>query len=186
MPAPAPKKAIYEDLLALPDHVTGAVLAGVLIVTPRPSRKHAKAALALSGERAAPCDFGRGGPGGWILLGGPEVRIGEHTGVPDLAGWGRDGFPLAADHNWISAVPDQVCEILSPPTIQTVRVRKMGIYREHAVPHAWLLDPGHETLEVFALRGGARVVLGCNAENDRVRAKPFPKVEVDLANFWLE
>ncbi|MEW6487927.1 MAG: Uma2 family endonuclease [Thermodesulfobacteriota bacterium] len=186
MPQPVAKKATYEDLLALPDHVIGEILGGELIVTPRPSRKHAKAAFALSGELAPPYDFGRGGPGGWILLVEPEVRIGEHTVVPDLAGWRKERFPSEEDHNWISAVPDWVCEILSPHTIRTDRVRKMGIYREHAVPHAWLLDPGNKTLEVFALRDGAWVVLGFYAEDDRVRAEPFPEVEIDMGNFWLE
>ena len=44
----APRRnATYEDLLALPPHVTGQILFGVLHAFPRPAPKHARAALVL-------------------------------------------------------------------------------------------------------------------------------------------
>lgn len=186
MPEPVKKKATYEDLLSLPDNVTGEIIDGELVVTPRPSRKHAKAAFALSGELAPPYDFGRGGPGGWVLLIEPEVRLGEHTVVPDLAGWKKETFPVTEDSNWISVAPDWVCEILSPRTLRTDRVGKMGIYREHSVRHVWLLDPSNKTLEVFGLQSGAWMVLGFYVEDDKVRAEPFSEIEIAMENFWLE
>jgi Uma2 family endonuclease len=183
---PARQPATYEDLLALPNHVVGQLIAGELIVTPRPSRRHSKAAAALSGELIPPFDFGRGGPGGWVILLEPEVRLGEHVVVPDLAGWRRERFPVSEEHNWISEVPDWVCEILSPNTVRVDRITKMPLYGEHGVRHVWIVDPISRTLEVFGLQpSGAWLTLALHAEDETVRAEPFREAEIKLSNFWL-
>jgi Uma2 family endonuclease len=89
---------------------------GKLIVTPRPSRKHALAATVLGTKVTAPYYLAdSGGPGGWIILIEPEIRFGEDLLVPDLAGWKREPFPLSEETNWISVAPDWACEITSPP-----------------------------------------------------------------------
>ena len=36
----AKKKVTYEDLFSIPDNMTGEIVGGELIATPRPSRKH--------------------------------------------------------------------------------------------------------------------------------------------------
>lgn len=61
----AKKKAAYEDLCDLPENMTGEILNGDLIVTPRPSRKHALAATVLGTQVTAPYYLAEsGGPGG--------------------------------------------------------------------------------------------------------------------------
>ncbi len=183
----AKKRATYEDLRNVPEGMTGQIIDGELVVAPRPSRRHVYAASPLEVEVAAPYQFGRGGPGGWIILVEPEVRIGDHTLVPDLAGWRRERFPVSEDHNWISAVPDWICEVLSPDTIRMDRIKKMRIYREHRVPHVWLVDPINRTLEVFGLQqDGAWGSSGIHVEDDRVRIEPFGEVQIDLGNLWIE
>ena len=106
--------------------------------------------------------------------------------MPDLAGWRKERFPVSEEHNWISAVPDWVCEILSPNTVRLDRITKMSIYREFSVPYVWLVDPIAKTLEVFGLQAGAWVTLGLYAENQAVRAEPFQEVEIGLGNLWLD
>lgn len=44
----------YEDLLGLPEHVVGEIVAGELVVSPRPAPRHAVAASALGGELGPP------------------------------------------------------------------------------------------------------------------------------------
>lgn len=187
MPQPMKKPATYEDLFDIPDHTTGEIIAGEMVVTPRPSRRHAQVESALCAELKAPFDFGRGGPGGWVILVEPEIQLGEHTLVPDLAGWRRERFPVSEDHNWISATPDWICEILSPNTVRLDRITKMAIYRDHAVPHVWLLDPVAKTLEAFGLgQSGTWLTLGLYADDQTIRAAPFHEVAIDLANLWME
>jgi len=69
MTEPAKRRAAYKDLFSIPDNMTGEIINGELIVTTRPSRKHAIAASRLGGALVPPYDFGRGdGPGGWIII----------------------------------------------------------------------------------------------------------------------
>jgi len=90
MSSPATKMASYEDLRDIPENMVGEILDGELIVTPRPSARHASAAFGLSSELGPPYCFGRGdGPGGWIILFEPELRLTGHVVVPDLAAWKR-------------------------------------------------------------------------------------------------
>ena len=186
MSEPATRRAVYEDLFDLPENMTGEIIDGQLIVTPRPSRKHINAASMLTAEIIPPYRSGRGGPGGWIILDDPEISFGENILVPDLAGWKRERFPMEEPHNWISVAPDWVCEILSPSTAQTDRTEKMPIYSRHHVSYAWLIDPILKTLEVYRFEPGVWIGIGAYAKSAKVRAEPFPELDLDLSLLWLE
>jgi hypothetical protein len=92
MSEPARKKATYEDLYSLTENMTGEIIDGELIVTPRPTRAHADAAVALGADLVPPYRFGRGGPGGWMIYYEPELHLGEDVLVPDLAAWRKERF----------------------------------------------------------------------------------------------
>jgi Uma2 family endonuclease len=187
MPGPAKTRATYDDLFSIPENMTGEIIDGELLVTPRPSRKHGLAATALGGRLTPPYYFGEGGgPGGWVLIIEPELGLGEHILVPDLAGWKKERFPVAEETNWISVAPNWICEVLSPSTIRVDKIKKMSIYAEHGVPHLWLLDPNAKTLDVYRLESGKWVVAGFYVEDDKVRAEPFQAAEIDLQSLWLE
>lgn len=186
MTEPARTIAIYADLQSLPDTMIGEIINGELIATPRPSRRHADAASSLSGEIVPPYKFGRGGPGGWIILVEPEIGLGDNIIVPDLAGWKRERFPYSEDHNWISAVPDWICEIISPSTAGIDRVKKMGLYAQHGVPYYWIIDPLGRTLEVFENGLGKWSLVGTYADGDLVKAPPFHECEIDLKHLWQD
>jgi Uma2 family endonuclease len=187
MAEPAPGKATYEDLFNIPENMTGEIIDGELHVTPRPSRDHVHSATSLGGEIVPLYQFGRGGPGGWIILVEPEIMFGDDLLVPDLAGWKRERFPVEEPHNWISVSPDWVCELLSPGTMRKDRVHKMRIYALRGVPHLWLIDPTAKSLEVFQLDDSGRwIVLGVYFEDDKVCAEPFSRLEFDLSNLWLQ
>jgi Uma2 family endonuclease len=183
----AETRATYEDLYNIPDNMTGEIISGRLIVTPRPSRRHGYAASSLSSLLIAPFQFGEsGGPGDWILLIEPEIALDQNILAPDIAGWKRRRFPVEEDHNWISAVPDWVCELLSPSTAKTDKTAKMPLYARSAVGCLWLVDPIARTLDVFRLMENNWVVAGLYEGNDKVRAEPFQAVEIDLGLLWLE
>ena len=59
---------LYEQLLALPEHVIGEIINGRLYTQPRPSGPHTLTGTALAGELYGPYHKGRGGPGGWWIL----------------------------------------------------------------------------------------------------------------------
>src|SRR5580700_3070151 len=111
---PVKRRATYEDLLAVPEHLIAEIIDGELLTQARPALPHSRAATALGGELHGPFDRGRGGPGGWILLDEPELHIHGDVLVPDLAGWRRERMPELPDAAAIELAPDWVCEVLSP------------------------------------------------------------------------
>ena len=185
MAEPARKKATYEDLYSIPENTTGEIINGELVVTPRPSRKHTSAASSLGFEIGPAYQFGRGGPGGWIIIIEPEISFGEDILVPDLAGWKEERFPEEEPHNWISVTPDWICEVLSPGTHRRDKMEKMPIYARHEVSYFWLLDPVVKTLDVFRLQYGEWVVAGLFVEDAKLRAEPFTEIEITLSDLWL-
>jgi Uma2 family endonuclease len=141
MPELAIKRATYDDLYKIPEHMIGEILDGELLVTPRPSPRHTSAASYLGYKIGPAYQYGEGGgPGGWIIIIEPEIGLGENILVPDLAGWRKERFPEPEEHNWISVAPDWVCEILSPDSVRTDRIKKMRIYAQHGIKHTWLID----------------------------------------------
>ncbi|MGC8490690.1 MAG: Uma2 family endonuclease [Syntrophobacteraceae bacterium] len=186
MSEPAKNRATYEDLYQIPENMTGEIIDGKLIATPRPARRHTLAASHLGGILIPPYHFGRGGgPGGWIIIIEPEIGLGEDILVPDLAGWKKERFPIEEEHNWISAAPDWVCEILSPKSFRTDKIEKMPIYARHNVGHIWLIDPISRTMDAFRLESGRWSLLASFAEEDEVRIEPFEQIAVHLADLWL-
>jgi len=187
MSEPAKKKATYDDLCRVPENMTGEIINGELIVTPRPSTEHSLASSCLGAELIPPYYHGRGGgPGGWVILDEPEGRFGENILVPDLAGWRKDRFSRPKTTNYISVTPDWVCEVLSPSTARIDKMEKMPIYARHGVLYLWLVDPVGKTLDVFKLKGGEWMVAGLYVGDAVVRAEPFQEIEIDLSVLWLE
>ncbi|MFH1115419.1 MAG: Uma2 family endonuclease [Pseudomonadota bacterium] len=181
----AKTRASYEDLYGIDENAVGQIIDGELIVSPRPSRRHAFAASVLNAEVTSSHHLGGSrGPGGWIILFEPEIKMGEDILVPDLAGWKEDRLPWDEETNWISVPPDWVCEIVSESSIRVDRIKKMAIYAREGVPYYWVIDPRYRTLEVFRLESGRWLLLGTFADDDKVRAEPFEEVEIDLGRLW--
>ena len=86
-----PRRATYEDLLAIPDTLVAEIIGGELITHPRPAAPHARAASMLGGELVGPFDRGKGGPGGWVLLDEPELHLHGTFWCPTRRGGDESG-----------------------------------------------------------------------------------------------
>jgi Uma2 family endonuclease len=137
-------------------------------------------------DLGAPFHRGRGGPGGWILLFEPELHLGEHVLVPDLAGWRRERMPSVGQQAHFTLAPDWVCEVASPATALLDRARKLPIYAQERVRHVWLVDPRARLLDVLRLENDAAAytLLASYGERQVVRAEPFEAVELELSALW--
>lgn len=186
MAYPQLKPASYDDILDLPEHLVGEIIDGELYTQPRPAPRHARASSVLGGELVGPYDKGSGGPGGWWILDEPELHLGRHVLVPDLAGWRRERLPRLPDTAWFELAPDWACEVLSPGTARKDRVKKMPIYAAQGVRHLWLLDPGLKMLEVFENVEGRWVMLRALEADESVSVPPFEAIAFDLAVLWAD
>jgi Uma2 family endonuclease len=184
MPVLAERTATYEDLCRVPDHLIAQIVHGQLVTLPRPAPKHARAASSLGGTLFPPMDAGSGGAGGWWILDEPELHLGPHILVPDMAGWSRERMPCLPETAFFELPPDWICEVLSPSTARLDRVDKLAIYAEYGVAFAWLVDPDIQTLEVFALVDGHWRLERAFKEAQEVSAPPFAAVRFSLAALW--
>ncbi len=176
--------ATYADILALPPHVVGEIIFGALQVQPRPARRHAAASSGIGGILTPPFHFGSNGPGGWIIIDEPELHIGPHIIVPDLAGWRAERLAGKGDGAYFEEVPDWICEIQSQSTRHVDIGAKRRIYATYEVPYLWYIDPVAQTLEVFKRQKNDWLLTHTFVGGQPVTAPPFDAITFDLKLLW--
>jgi Uma2 family endonuclease len=185
MASPKKSPATYADIEALPPNVTGEILFGVLHAQPRPARRHTATASGIGGILTQPFGFGaNGGPGGWVILDEPELHLGPHVVVPDLAGWRSERLAGKGDGAYFEEVPDWICEIQSPSTKHIDLGVKRRIYATYEVPYLWHVDPVSQTLEVFKLQKNDWLLTHTFVGGEPVAAPPFDAITFDLKLLW--
>src|SRR5919107_1123108 len=100
MPEPNKRPATYADLEAVPEHLVAEIIDGELLTHPRPPPRHGATASALGAELTRPFQKAQRGPGGWVFFVEPELHLGSHVVVPDIAGWRREGLTAVPDTNY--------------------------------------------------------------------------------------
>lgn len=180
------KPSLYEQLLVLPEGLTGEIVNGQLRTQPRPGWAHILAASRLGADIEGPYGRGRGGPGGWWIIDEPEVHfvLDREVLVPDIAGWRKEHMPSPPEGHKVPVVPDWVCEILSPSTRSTDREEKIPLYAHYGVRFAWLVDPKTRILEAYRLVDEKWRSLGTFRDDDIVSVAPFDAVAIRLSDLW--
>ena len=113
----ARKAPTLAELDALPPHIKGEIIEGVMYTMTRPRGRHQRTALMISSRLSERFDLGHGGPGGWWILPEPGIELANTPEIaPDIAGWRRERLPVIPEEEAIQVAPDWVCEILSPTT----------------------------------------------------------------------
>lgn len=191
-----PVPATYADIEALPPNIVGEIIYGALHTHPRPAPRHGVAAGELQYELTGPFRRGRGGTGGWIFIVEPELHLGPHVVVPDIAGWRRERLTPFPDTAYIETPPDWLAEVLSPSTQAIDRTDKLAVYAEYGVKHCWYVDPLARTLEVLELTGagaasapeaptGKWLLAAAFKDADPVTAPPFDVHTFPLDVLWV-
>jgi Uma2 family endonuclease len=181
---PNQRRATYDDLAAVPDHLVAELIDGQLHTFPRPAAPHTRAASRMGALLDGPFDRGVGGPGGWVILDEPELHLHGDVLVPDLAGWRRERMPKMPQTAAFELAPDWTCEVLSPSTAAIDRADKMPVYARERVGHVWLVDPLARTLEVFWLDGATYRLMSTHRDETIVTVPPFEALGLELAALW--
>lgn len=185
MSQPAPRRATYADIVALPEGVVGELIDGVLHTQARPAGPHSFVASGLGIDLGGPFDRGRGGPGGWYIVDEPELHFGEDVLVPDLAGWRVERLPAEARKQaFFSIAPDWIAEVASPATTQRDRLLKVPIYAAQGVKHLWLVEPVDCRIEAYLLENARWVWIGTWADESAAAIPPFDAIPLDLNRLW--
>jgi Uma2 family endonuclease len=175
---------IYARYRALPEGTNAEIVAGQIRTLPRPRPRHVRAAGVLGARLLRTFGWDAGdGPGGWVILHEPELRLGDEIRAPDLVGWRLERYEEPED-NPITLLPDWICEVLSPTTARSDRTEKMPLYAKHGVGHLWIVDPAMETLEVYRREGALWVVSSTHGGADVVSPEPFDAAPLDLGALW--
>jgi Uma2 family endonuclease len=180
----APTPATYADLEKVPSNMVAEIIHGVLETHPRPLPRHRIVANALGFEVTGPFQKGRGGPGGWIFIPEPQLHLGPHVLVPDLAGWRRDRLPSLPTRVGITISPDWVCEILSPSTARLDRELKMPIYAEQGVGHVWLIEPEQRFIDAYCNVAGKWMLVGTATGDSDVSSPPFDAITFPMSDLF--
>jgi Uma2 family endonuclease len=147
------------------------LVAGVLVVSPRPTPAHQVVAFTLASLLAQAC------PEAWQVVPEPAVLIGPDTElVPDVVVAGRD--QLAGSK--ITEPPVLVAEVRSPSTALIDLNRKKAAYERFGVGSYWVVVPEPATPEliVFELNAGRyQETAHVRGEERFAAARPF-QVEV--------
>jgi Uma2 family endonuclease len=184
---PGPRRpATLADLEAVPSDRTAHLLGGKLYTFPRPRHRHEKALTRLL-VRLGPFDpdaSGLAGPGGWLFLVEPELRLGSERAVPDLAGWRREGLDENLLDPYPTIAPAWVCEVLSPSTEVFDRGDKATYFQRIGVSWLWFVDPEAQTLEVYENDAGQFRQCQRRQGAVDVAAPPFDALTWPLGALW--
>jgi Uma2 family endonuclease len=181
------RRATYEEIVALPEHVTGEIIDGVLYTHGRPHPRNLRVEGGIIGA-LNPFDAepdATGQPGGWWLLREVEWHSGEDVIVPEFTGWRRERMPRFPDGAWVDLSPDWACQIVSTSTTRLERAIKMPYMAKQGIPHLWFVDPIIRVVEVYRLEAGRWVLLATHEGDSRVRMEPFEVAEIDLSRWWV-
>ncbi|HRI65073.1 MAG TPA: Uma2 family endonuclease [Polyangium sp.] len=196
MGEPARKLETYEDVRPvptfeetwrkielLPEGVTGEILEpGIITTMSRPLARHRRGARNLL-DALRGLDAGVGGVGWWIEH-EPDVRFGDRTTAPDIAGWRVERCPDPPDGSPIILLPDFCCEVLSPSTEHKDRTKKLPLYARYGVEWVWLVNTDYRFVEVHQTVNGIAGLVDSAEYTDIKKLPPFD-IEIDFSRFWI-
>ena len=189
---PIPGRATIEEWLAIPEERRAELIDGRIIYQGMPGPRHGQA----QGKTFAAVDgpFGRrpdgsGRPGGWRISQEVDLEIATLGCRPDILGWRRDRFPRMPEpdaRGVVTAVPDWICEVLSPRTASIDQGKKRRAYHTAGVEHYWLVDPTNGTLTVLARAEQDYLIVLVAGRDEVVRAPPFDAVDIAVGEILGE
>ncbi len=117
-----------------------------------------------------------------------DVYFDENTaGVqPDLLFVSKERDFIIKEGNGIVGAPDLVVEIVSPGSVDKDRVLKKGVYERFAVKEYWLVDPGHQKVEVYRMENNRYVSFSSAEKQGIVTSSVLPGFELEVSRIFVK
>ncbi|KYC90368.1 Uma2 family endonuclease [Heyndrickxia sporothermodurans] len=179
----------YSEYLELGDDIRYEVIDGqVYNMSPAPSTKHQAIQRELLTEfniylRGKNCS----------VFGSPlDVCFTEEDNdIKKIKEWVEPDLVVVCDKDKIHekrivGVPDLVVEILSKSTAKKDKLIKFNRYQKAGVKEYWIVDPLHETIDVYLLQNGAYKHAGIYFKEDHIPVNLFEDFSIDLMNIFRD
>jgi len=170
----------YADYCVLPqDFNRHEIIEGDHVVTPSPTTRHQHVLVKLTSVLDRHVSVNNLG----IVLAAPMDVLLAPTSVvqPDLLFISKKRRSIITEAN-IQGPPDLVVEVLSPSTAAIDRGGKMALYGRYGVPHYWILDARHLSLETYEIRESEYELISQFKKGDPVKLRLFPDLAISLAD----
>lgn len=139
----------YQDYLQLPEGKRYEIIDGDLFMVPLPNESHQRILVTLT---SIFLNHVKKNKLGSVYCAPFDVLFSEEDIVqPDIIFVSHENKKIITKDN-IKGAPDLIVEILSPSTSKRDIGIKKKLYARHSVREYWIVDPEHETVEVFLLK----------------------------------
>ncbi|AST05659.1 Uma2 family endonuclease [Anoxybacillus flavithermus] len=173
----------YADYANLHEEKRYEGIDGALFMTPSPTPRHQRIVTALS---ALFFDF--------LQHSSCEVFVSpidvclfatKDTPLHDIKDWYIPDLIVVCDKQKIGderiyGAPDLIVEILSPSTAKHDRITKFHNYERAGVKEYWIVDPIHETVEIYALQDGQFRQVHMHYKDETICPYIFPSCFIAL------
>lgn len=110
----------------------------------------------------------------------------EFKDLSKIKEWVAPDLVVVCDKNKIGAKriigsPDLVVEVLSPSTAKIDRMIKYNRYQRAEIKEYWIVDPVHETIEVYLLENGMFRLDATYFKDDVLPVSIFDDLQIDLS-----
>jgi Uma2 family endonuclease len=189
-PSRSPRPATIEEWLAIPAEKAAELIQGRLLYQGRQGPAHGMAQAGVGALVGVAYDRRPGSgdrPGGWRLSMRVDMEIGGIGCRPDVLGWRRDKQPALPEldqRGVVTAVPDWICEVLTPESARTDLGEKRLAYHRAGVTHYWIVDPYNGTLTVLHWTPDGYLFAFAAGRREKVRAPPFDAIEISVAELF--
>ena len=183
MTQPAARNASIADLLAMPEDGRFELIGGQIVEREAATFEHGNAQAAVAGWMGSFFRRKSEGPlgGWWIVTEGEVAYASGDCYLHDVAGWRRDRWPEPPTGRPVRAVPNWVCEVLSPSNWRNDTVVKFDTCFHHQVGHYWILDVEHRVLTVYRWHPEGYIRIMAVEPGQRARLEPFQAVEIEVS-----
>jgi Uma2 family endonuclease len=182
------EKYSYKDYLTWDDKLRYEAFDGkVYAMSPAPTPKHQSVLTELMVEFGA-------------FLRGKQCRVfsspidvclfsDKDTSDEDIKDWVQPDLAVVCNPDKIgdkriTGAPDLIVEILSPSTAKVDRVLKYSKYEQAGVREYWIVDPLHETVEVFLLEDSSYIRGGVYTKDEEIPVSIFEDFFVNLSHVF--
>lgn len=178
----------YADVMKLPEQMRCERIDGVLYnMTPAPSPRHQEIVTQLSYEFVT---YFRKTKKCKVFVSPIDVCLSANCSDPaKITEWVQPDLVVVCDkqkldEQKITGTPDLIAEVLSPSTAKKDRKIKFCRYEKALIPQYWIIDPVHESVEVYVLKENEYRLKQVYFKDDVIKVDFFDGLEIDLGNIF--